>query len=278
MQATQASTSQAPLKSFLYLETLIASLLPVIAILIVGVAGTEQMVNTDIRLFVLVFSFCACVIFCCEFALIRFMQQMLRKQSSREVTASQDYSEFIAVCEDYVAGNTQKRIAVYEKNKSQEKLARALNALLDLASQKQRPSATQEAKDVGRDGAAPATSDLLNKQIKQLIQEISAVKDGDLRVRAQVNPGDIGVIASICNHLIEQLVQVVLGVRWASDDIVDATSNLLEHYIKLAQTTETQVQHLSHITEVAEKIVTYIQRLNSALHVSIEIAQGKAHR
>ena len=60
---------------------------------------------------------------------------------------------------------------------------------------------------VGSDAAA------LQAQIEKLLQEVSAVGDGDLRVQAEVTPDTLGVLADSFNYMIEELAKVVGRVQ-----------------------------------------------------------------
>src|SRR5581483_12291763 len=80
-------------------------------------------------------------------------------------------------------------------------LAMSLNTLLD--GQGLSSTGGPSLGSVGSDAAA------LQAQIEKLLQEVSAVGDGDLRVQAEVTPDTLGVLADSFNYMIEELATVV---------------------------------------------------------------------
>jgi hypothetical protein len=53
----------------------------------------------------------------------------------------------------------------------------------------------------------------LQERIEKLLQEVSVVGDGDLRVQAEVTPDTIGVLADSFNYMIEELAKIVIHTR-----------------------------------------------------------------
>lgn len=72
------------------------------------------------------------------------------------------------------------------------------------------------------DGAA------LQAQIEKLLQEISIVGDGDLRVLAEVTPDTLGVVADSCNYLIEELAMVVHRIRETAPSVFNELRDILK--------------------------------------------------
>src|SRR5690349_20976110 len=99
------------------------------------------------------------------------------------------YQELIDVCRDYLGGDRSARNSVIGDDEFAT-LSSTLNTVLD----NQGPaSASTSLESTTSDAAA------LQAQIEKLLQEVSAVGDGDLRVQAEVTPDTLGVLADSFN-------------------------------------------------------------------------------
>ncbi len=119
----------------------------------------------------------------------------------------------------------------------------------------------------GSDAAA------LQAQIEKLLQEVSAVGDGDLRVQAEVTPDTLGVLADSFNYMIEELAKVVGRVQSTAVQVTNATRRILDGSAELAQASETQVAQISQTTEAVEALAIFIQNVARNAQLSAEMAQ-----
>src|SRR5260370_21396096 len=111
----------------------------------------------------------------------------------------------VDVCRNFTGGDRSIR-AVVNGDDELAMLANSLNNLLDnqnFASNSHNASATSTTGDAAA----------LQAQIEKLLQEVSAVRDGDLRVQAEVTPDTLGVLADSFNYMIEELAKVVGRVQ-----------------------------------------------------------------
>src|SRR5260370_17183634 len=129
-------------------------------------------------------------------------------------------------------------------------LSMSINTLLDSQGF---ASGGAAANSVGGDAAA------LQAQIEKLLQEVSAVGDGDLRVQAEVTPDTLGVLADSFNYMIEELAKVVGRVQATAMQVTNATRRILDRSDELAQPSATQVDQISHTTQPLEPLPTSIQ-------------------
>jgi methyl-accepting chemotaxis protein len=81
----------------------------------------------------------------------------------------------------------------------------------------------------------------LRAQIKKFLDEISAVGEGDLRVRAEVTPDPVGALAYSFNYMIEELAKVAGRVQTTAIQVTNAARRTLDRSAELAQASETQV-------------------------------------
>src|SRR5262249_36279901 len=119
----------------------------------------------------------------------------------------------------------------------------------------------------GSDAAA------LQAQIEKLLQEVSAVGDGDLRVQAEVTPDTLGVLADSFNYMIEELAKVVGRVQSTAVQVTNATRRILDRSAELAQASETQVSQIAQTTEAVEALAGFIQNVARNSQLSAEVAQ-----
>jgi methyl-accepting chemotaxis protein len=113
----------------------------------------------------------------------------------------------------------------------------------------------------------------LQAQIEKLLQEVSAVGDGDLRVQAEVTPDTLGVLADSFNYMIEELAKVVGRVQSTAVQVTNATRRILDGSAELAQASETQVAQISQTTEAVEALATFIQNVALDAQSGVEAAQ-----
>ncbi|HEY4034577.1 MAG TPA: hypothetical protein VGL94_11500 [Ktedonobacteraceae bacterium] len=256
-------------KQLMQLELLIASVVPAVAILIVGVAGTAVEFNWFfVTLDVLT---CAVAVFFSERTIILRMQNALDEQLTDLITA----------CREFIKGNTQLRVSMPGDDQLAV-LASTLNSLFDHAqttasAPREKPEAREAIAQTRRLDQMNEDIDLIHEQLEQLVDDISPALDGDLRVQSYIaedTPDEsVAMAVDLCNALVEKLVQFTRWTLYASDRVISTSRNVLDRSIELAQSTETQMLHLSQMTAAVEKLVAFIQRMGSALQLSVDMAQ-----
>src|SRR5436305_2242725 len=122
-------------------------------------------------------------------------------------------------------------------------------------------------------GNAGGDAAALQAQIEKLLQEVSAVGDGDLRVQAEVTPDTLGVLADSFNYMIEELAKVVGRVQTTAVQVTNATRRILDRSAELAQASETQVGQISQTTEAVEALAVFIKNVARNAQLSVEADQ-----
>ena len=143
----------------------------------------------------------------------------------------------VNVCRKYAAGDHSVRAMVIGDDEF-AMLSMSLNTLFD-----------NQGFGTGGGTVAPASNSsdaaALQAQIEKLLQEVSAVGDGDLRVQAEVTPDTLGVLADSFNYMIEELAKVVGRVQATAMQVTNATRRILDRSDELALASSTQVEQIS---------------------------------
>ncbi|HKV60036.1 MAG TPA: methyl-accepting chemotaxis protein [Ktedonobacteraceae bacterium] len=175
----------------------------------------------------------------------------------------------VDVCRSFAGGDRAVR-ATPSGDDEFAMLAMSLNSLLDsqnFMAGGSPGSGSISSGNVGSDAAA------LQAQIEKLLQEVSAVGDGDLRVQAEVTPDTLGVLADSFNYMIEELAKVVGRVQATAVQVTNGTRRILDRSAELAHATEAQVDQISQTTQAVEELATFIQNVAHNARLSAEAAQ-----
>lgn len=227
--------------------------IPVVLIAFLGIFVSRQLQSSDATTFVLWVFACAIATLIGVLTANYYVQRRIKDR----------FLALVDVCRDYAGGDRTVRAPVYGDDEF-AMLAITLNALLD------NPGVAQGGVSFGAGGNDAAA---LQAQIEKLLQEVSAVGDGDLRVQAEVTPDTLGVLADSFNYMIEELAKVVGRVQTTAVQVTNATRRILDRSAELAQASETQVAQISQTTEAVEALAVFIQNVARNAQLSAEVAQ-----
>ncbi len=155
--------------------------------------------------------------------------------------------ELADACRQVAAGERAMRVPVVGEDEFAV-LAAAVNSVLDGA-----PTRWGVGSPDGQDAAT------LQAQIEKLLQEVSAVGDGDLRVQAEVTPDTLGVLADSFNYMIEELAKVVGRVQATTFQVTNATRRLLDRSAEVAQASDIQSAQISQTTQSVARLADFVQ-------------------
>src|SRR5215471_19127061 len=175
----------------------------------------------------------------------------------------------VDVCRRYAVGDHMVRAVVIGDDEF-AMLAMSLNTLFE-----NQGFGTVGATAAPVSGSSDAAA--LQAQIEKLLQEVSAVGDGDLRVQAEVTPDTLGVLADSFNYMIEELAKVVGRVQSTAMQVTNATRRILDRSDELAQASSTQVEQISQTTEAVEALAIFIQNVARNGQLSAEAARDALH-
>lgn len=161
------------------------------------------------------------------------------------------------ICRAISEGAPQTRVPVFGEDEF-AMLAAGINAVLDL-----------------RDGGGMAAPDAaaLQTQIEKLLQEVSAVGEGDLSVQAEVTPDTLGVLADSFNYMIEELAKVVGGVQTTTQSVIVATRRILERSSELSRISDVQYSQIAQSSEQVEELAAFILSAARGATLSASAAQ-----
>jgi len=229
--------------------------IPVIAIIVLGILIKNV---TDQTVVVYMVGVCALIVLLGVLLVNYFVRRRILDRVQGLVDVSRRYA----------AGDHSVRALVIGDDEF-AMLAMSLNTLFD----------NQGFSSGGTAAAASNSSDAaaLQAQIEKLLQEVSAVGDGDLRVQAEVTPDTLGVLADSFNYMIEELAKVVGRVQATAMQVTNATRRILDRSDELAQASSTQVEQISQTTEAVEALAIFIQNVARNAQLSTEAAQDALH-
>ncbi|HTI13807.1 MAG TPA: methyl-accepting chemotaxis protein [Dictyobacter sp.] len=239
--------------SLLNMGLWVSAVVPIFAFVIIAFILTNF--NLDHTTFSLAVSGCAVVVVIVVLITNYYMK--------RNVTGR--IASLLNVSREFVGGDRSVRATVNGDDEFAQ-LSSTLNTVLD-------NQGTVTATSVGGGSDAAA----LQAQIEKLLQEVSAVGDGDLRVQAEVTPDTLGVLADSFNYMIEELAKVVGRVQSTAVQVTNATRRILDRSAELATASETQVKQIANTTEAVEALAVFIQHVARNAQLSVEVAQEALH-
>ncbi|WP_069803539.1 methyl-accepting chemotaxis protein [Thermogemmatispora onikobensis] len=231
----------------------VSAIIPAFLLILVGIYARLSMPTADTSVLIVVVIICAIV-------------ALLAVVITNYLVNSRIKDRFLAladVCHDFAGGDRRVRAQV-DGDDEFARLVASVNTVLD-----QQGAQANSAAGLGSGSDAAA----LQAQIEKLLQEVSAVGDGDLRVQAEVTPDTLGVLADSFNYMIEELAKVVGRVQSTAMQVTNATRRILDRAAELAQASEMQVQQISQTTEAVEALAIFIQNVARNAQLSHEAAQ-----
>jgi len=215
---------------------IVSTAIPVVAFALLGFASLQL----DHTTLVLVIVFCAIIVLLGVLIVNYFVQRRIKDR----------IQDLVSICRDYVGGDRAAR-AMVNGDDDFAMLAMSINGLLE------NPGNAP----LGSFSAGGSDAAALQAQIEKLLQEVSAVGDGDLRVQAEVTPDTLGVLADSFNYMIEELAKVVGRVQSTAVQVTNSTRRILDRSADLAQASEAQVAQISQTTESVEALAVFIQNV-----------------
>src|SRR5258706_2920800 len=231
----EQNTGGMTISSLLFTGLIASVAIPVALIIVLGILAH----NINQTVFVYVVALCAVGVLLGVLAVNYFIR---RKIQDRLLS-------LVDVCRNFAGGDRAVRAPVSGDDEF-AMLGMSLNTLLDSQGF---VSGAVASGSSGNEAAA------LQAQIAKLLQEGSAVGDGDLRVQAEVTPDTLGVLADSFNYMIEELAKVVGRVQATTFQVTNATRRLLDRSAEVAQASDAQSIQISQTTEAVARLADFVQ-------------------
>jgi methyl-accepting chemotaxis protein len=227
---------------------LAAAIIPAVMVVILGVWEVQRLtLNAEDQLATWIATFTCAIL---SMLVVMALGYRIQRQIHERCLA------LVEVCKSGAEGERSARAEVIGDD-AFAMLAASINSLMES------PSGGGESREAAN----------LQAQIEKLLQEVSAVGDGDLRVQAEVTPDTLGVLADSFNYMIEELGKVVGRVQSTTMQVTTATRRILDRSAELAQASEQQEVQIAQTTEAVEALATFIQTTARNAQLSAESAQ-----
>ena len=123
--------------------------------------------------------------------------------------------------------------------------------------------------------------DRIQGSIMKLLEEVSAVAEGDLRASAEVGPDITGAIADSFNYMIGELRQIIDQVQSTSLAVSSAAGGLQTTTENLAQGSSGQAVQMTQASTFVDQMANAIQQVSDNAQSAAQVAaqaQGKARQ
>jgi methyl-accepting chemotaxis protein len=101
----------------------------------------------------------------------------------------------------------------------------------------------------------------LQSHIEKLINEVSGAGEGDLRIHAEVESNELGLLASFFNHMTQDLSDLVVNVKTLARGVQNATLQLFGYMEELVDRADMQSQQIVRATSEAGNMATSSRRV-----------------
>jgi twitching motility protein PilJ len=156
------------------------------------------------------------------------------------------------------AGDYDVRVPVQTRNELGD-VADTVNAMVERLTTTAREQATQ--------------AQALQRQIVQLLDEVSTVAEGDLTVEADVTTDALGAVADSFNYMIGELRQIIGRVNQAAHQVAASTDQILTTTDSLHRSAEQQVARIADTSGAVEAMAVSIQQVAENATISAQVAR-----
>jgi len=109
--------------------------------------------------------------------------------------------------------------------------------------------------------------------ILKLLDEMSSLADGDLTVQATVSDEITGAIADAVNFAIEQLRELVTGIKYTAQEVAGSAMDTRTSTSELAKAAALQAEQVSAATDTVKNMEQSFDRMARRSHESSDVAR-----
>ncbi|MBE3558525.1 MAG: methyl-accepting chemotaxis protein [Ktedonobacteraceae bacterium] len=176
------------------------------------------------------------------------------------VTITQPLQHLVSLTRRVSQGETEARVPVAGRDEIAI-VARSMNTMLDHIIR-----LAQEAQ---------GQRDRLQAQVEKLVEEVSGVGEGDLRIQAEVTSDALGVLADSFNYMVEELSSLVVRVKMVAQEVEASATSTFMHMAELVQNADIQIQQMGMATKQVEQMTRSSQRAAEKVQI-LEKAASEA--
>ncbi len=118
-----------------------------------------------------------------------------------------------------------------------------------------------------------AQNQLLQRQIVQLLDEVSSVAEGNLTVQAEVHDGALGAVADSFNYMIAELRQIIGRVNGATQQVGASSDEILATTDVLSRSAEQQAARIADTSTAVEEMAVSVQQVSENAAISARVAR-----
>ncbi len=104
--------------------------------------------------------------------------------------------------------------------------------------------------------------DNLQGQVERLVNEVSGVAEGDLRIQAEVTADSLGVLADSFNYMVEELGSLVVRVKAVTHEVEHTAQRIVHKMIHLVDMGKQQLGQIRAVNNGFEKMI------NTSRHIA----------
>lgn len=114
--------------------------------------------------------------------------------------------------------------------------------------------------------------DNLQAQVEKLVNEVSGVGEGDLRIQAEVTADTLGVLADSFNYMVEELASLIIRVKNVAHEVENSAALILDRMTLLVKSGDIQMQQISDAATGVTRMADSSQQIAKRAQVLYKIA------
>ncbi len=115
--------------------------------------------------------------------------------------------------------------------------------------------------------------DIQNRQIFKLRQNLESIAQGDLTVRAEIVPGEIGNLAMLLNSIVNSLQDIVIQVQQIANQVGMTLNSHGNNIHQLTGETIVQTEKINRILNAVEQMTNSTQTIANTVEVAAATAK-----
>jgi twitching motility protein PilJ len=111
------------------------------------------------------------------------------------------------------------------------------------------------------------------QELLRLLTDVEGASEGDLTVRAEINAGEIGIVADFFNAIVESLREIVNQVKQSATQVNLSLGKDEEAILVLANQSKKQAKKIERSLEFMEKMVNSIEEVAANARSAAEVSR-----